>query len=127
QPDRVDPEFSEIGQSLTHAVEIADAVRVGILKGARVDLVEDAPLPPQPFMCCHLLRPGHAAGNQPSLPSPRNLRNEQRLPRINGALEAWRVLTTKNGRTTEMSNSKACDIWSSPGLGVELLDVSLHA
>ena len=46
QPDRVDAERDEIGQPLDDALEVADAVAVGILKRARIDLIEDAVPPP---------------------------------------------------------------------------------
>lgn len=46
QPDRIDPQRFHIRQPLQDAGEIADAVTVGVLKGARVDLIEDAVAPP---------------------------------------------------------------------------------
>src|SRR4051812_14782278 len=46
EPDRVDPERGDIVEPARDAGEIADAVAVAILKGARVDLVNDPAFPP---------------------------------------------------------------------------------
>ena len=45
-PDGVDAELLEVVEALGDAVEVADAVAVGVLEGARVDLVDDCVLPP---------------------------------------------------------------------------------
>jgi len=39
QPDRIDPQISEIVEPLDHPAQIADAVAVAIGKAARIDLV----------------------------------------------------------------------------------------
>ena len=46
-PERVDAERLEVAEAPGDAVEVAGAVAVGVLEGARVDLVEDAGLPPR--------------------------------------------------------------------------------
>ena len=46
QPDGVDAERHEMVEPRDDAVQVADAVAVGVLKGARIDLVDDAGLPP---------------------------------------------------------------------------------
>ena len=46
QPDRVDAERLQIGQPLDDAGDVADAVGIGILKRARIDLIENAVPPP---------------------------------------------------------------------------------
>jgi hypothetical protein len=46
EPDRVDGEFRKIGQAPANAFEIADAVAVRVVKRARVNLIDDAALPP---------------------------------------------------------------------------------
>jgi hypothetical protein len=53
-PDGIHSEFDEIGQSPNDTAQIANAVAVCILKRARVDLIDDACLPP----ACRL----HASG-----------------------------------------------------------------
>jgi hypothetical protein len=45
-PHRVDPEPGEVVEPAGDAVEVADAVAVGVLERARIDLVDDAALPP---------------------------------------------------------------------------------
>ncbi len=45
-PDGVDAEGFEVAEALGDAVEVANAVAVGVLKAARVDLVEDGMFPP---------------------------------------------------------------------------------
>ena len=46
EPDGVDAEPLEVVEALDDAGEVADAVAVGVLEGAGVDLVDDAALPP---------------------------------------------------------------------------------
>ena len=46
QPDRVDAERNEMIEPPAHAFEIADPVSVRVLERARIDLVDDAALPP---------------------------------------------------------------------------------
>ncbi len=46
-PDGVDAEGLQVVEALGDAVEIADAVAVGVLKAAWVDLVDDGVLPPR--------------------------------------------------------------------------------
>ena len=45
-PDRIDAEPDEIIEPRQDAGQIADAVAVRVLKGARIDLIDDAALPP---------------------------------------------------------------------------------
>ena len=45
-PDGVDAEGLEVVEARGDAVEVADAVAVGVLEAARVDLVDDGVLPP---------------------------------------------------------------------------------
>ena len=45
-PDGVDAELLEVVEARGDAVEVADAVAVGVLKAARIDLVDDGVLPP---------------------------------------------------------------------------------
>ncbi len=47
EPHRVDPEPDQVGEMGADAVEVADAVAVGVGEGARVDLVDDGPTPPR--------------------------------------------------------------------------------
>ena len=49
EPDGVDAEFLEVVEALGNAVQVADTVAVGVLKAARVNLVDDSVLPPVPF------------------------------------------------------------------------------
>jgi hypothetical protein len=53
QPYRIDAERGDIGQSLCDALEITNAVAVGILERARIDLVEDAVPPPGLIVVFH--------------------------------------------------------------------------
>ena len=53
QPDRVDAEPREVIEPLGDALEVADAVAVGVLKRARIDLIEDAVPPPSVFVLFH--------------------------------------------------------------------------
>ena len=46
-PDRVDAEARQIVEPPLDPLEVADAVAVRVLKGARVDLVDHARLPPE--------------------------------------------------------------------------------
>jgi hypothetical protein len=46
EPDRVDPELAERGESLGDAGEVADAVAVRVRERARVDLVDHGGAPP---------------------------------------------------------------------------------
>ena len=46
-PDRVDAKADKIVEPPLDPLEVADAVAVGVLKGARVDLVDHARLPPE--------------------------------------------------------------------------------
>ncbi len=50
EPDGVDAELLQIVEALGDAVQVADAVAVGILKAARIDLVDDGVLPPVAFV-----------------------------------------------------------------------------
>ena len=45
-PDGVDAEGGEVVEAGEDAGEVADAVAVRVLKGARIDLIDDAVLPP---------------------------------------------------------------------------------
>ena len=45
-PEGVDPEPNEVIEALDDAEKVADAVAVRVLKGPRVDLVDDRVLPP---------------------------------------------------------------------------------
>ena len=45
-PDGVDAELAEIVEPGLDASEVADAVAVTVLEGARINLVDDAALPP---------------------------------------------------------------------------------
>ena len=47
EPDAVDPEPLEVVESRDDAAQIADSVAVGVGERARIDLVEDAVLPPR--------------------------------------------------------------------------------
>jgi hypothetical protein len=46
QPDRINAKFGKIRQARDDAGEIADAITVPVLKRTRINLVEDARLPP---------------------------------------------------------------------------------
>jgi hypothetical protein len=46
QPHGVDPEPGEVGQAPPDALQIADAVAVGVLERARIDVVDRRVLPP---------------------------------------------------------------------------------
>ncbi len=46
QPDGVDPQPGQVVEPLAHALEVADAVAVGVGEGPGVDLVDDAGSPP---------------------------------------------------------------------------------
>ena len=46
EPDDVDAEVLEVIEAAGDAVEVADAVAVRVLEGARVDLVDDCFFPP---------------------------------------------------------------------------------
>ncbi len=46
KPDRIDAEGGDIGQPFRHALEVADPIAVGVLEGARIDLVDDGAAPP---------------------------------------------------------------------------------
>ena len=48
-PDSIHPKPLEIIQPVSFPSEVPDAVSVGVLEGARVDLIDDAPLPPEMF------------------------------------------------------------------------------
>ena len=47
QPDRIHTQRRDVGKPVGDALEVADTVAVAVLKGARVDLVDHAPLPPR--------------------------------------------------------------------------------
>ena len=49
EPDRVRPQLADVFEAAGDAPEIADAVAVGVLKAARIDLIDHAALPP--FFC----------------------------------------------------------------------------
>ena len=55
QPNRIDAERFQIRQARNDPVDIADAVAVGVLKRARIDLIENAVSPP---VHVALIRPG---------------------------------------------------------------------
>ena len=57
QPDRVDAERFHIRQPPQDAGEIADAVAIGVLKRARIDLIEDAVAPPILAALSHVGKP----------------------------------------------------------------------
>src|ERR1051325_12159045 len=46
-PDRINPQLGDIGKPLNDAAQISHAVPVAVLKRARIDLVDDAGLPPR--------------------------------------------------------------------------------
>ncbi len=52
-PDGFDAEGDEVVEAGEDAGEIADAVAVGVLKGTRVDLIDDAVLPPYTDVRAH--------------------------------------------------------------------------
>ena len=56
EPDAVDPKVLEIIEALDNAVQVADAVGVGVLEGTRVNLIDNAVFPPLLllFHCCLL-------------------------------------------------------------------------
>ena len=54
QPDRVDAERLQIGQPVDDPGDIADPVGIGILKRARIDLIENAVPPPEFVALIHL-------------------------------------------------------------------------
>ena len=47
QPDRVNAKRLQIGQPVDDPLDIANAVGIGILKRARIDLIENAVPPPE--------------------------------------------------------------------------------
>src|SRR5581483_2797526 len=68
KPERVNSETSQIGQSLDNSPEISDAVVIGILERAWIDLIEYSALPPAAIGHCHSSIP--RAGKGPSLNMP---------------------------------------------------------
>src|SRR5215470_2257399 len=65
-PDRIDAQLDQIIEAREDPVEITDAVPVRILKRARVDLIDDAPLPPGES-AWHSRAPTTAVRSQPSV------------------------------------------------------------
>ena len=51
QPDGVDAQRLEIVQALRHAFQVTDAIAVGVLKTARIDLVDHGVFPPTRRWC----------------------------------------------------------------------------
>jgi hypothetical protein len=47
EPDRADIQTFDIIQTLQNAWQVANAVAVAVLKGARIDLIDDGSLPPE--------------------------------------------------------------------------------
>ena len=62
QPKRINPEGQQIGQPIDDASDIANAIRVGVLKRPRVDLIENAALPARFGTIGHLGNIGENAG-----------------------------------------------------------------
>ena len=56
EPDRVDAERLQVIQPRGDAVQVADAVAVGILKAARINLIDDGALPPVVVRIARCLR-----------------------------------------------------------------------
>ena len=54
QPDGVHAKLRHIGQAAGDALQVADAVTVAVLEGARVDLVNDGAAPPVRIARCQL-------------------------------------------------------------------------
>jgi len=46
QPDRIDAETGQVIEPGSHSREVTDAVPVAVREAARIDLIEDGPLPP---------------------------------------------------------------------------------
>src|SRR5262249_16023305 len=65
-PDGVDPEPVEIIDAIEGAVQVADAVTIAVLKGARIDLIDDG-LPP-PWLLYHRWASSRAAAASGTLP-----------------------------------------------------------
>ena len=61
-PDRVDAEPDQMVEAAANAAQVADAVAVAVLERARIDLIDDARLPPHVIVPClrSSRRPGHA-------------------------------------------------------------------
>ncbi len=67
EPDGVDAEVLQVVEPLGDAVEVADAVTVGVLEAAGVDLVDDGVLPPGVAAAgcgCGLARFGRGRGGR---------------------------------------------------------------
>src|SRR5262249_4303846 len=47
QPNRIDAELDQIRQTLRDSSQVTNAVAVGVLKRPRIDLIDDAGLPPK--------------------------------------------------------------------------------
>ena len=62
-PDSVDAQTFKVVQTLGDAVEIADAIAVGVLKAAGIDLVEDSVLPPGAAVMMRRWRRARAAAS----------------------------------------------------------------
>ena len=50
-PDAIHPQVSQVVKVLDDAWQVTDAVPVGILKGTRIDLIDDPILPPKSVVC----------------------------------------------------------------------------
>ncbi len=48
-PDRIRAEPCNVGQTGRYPLQIADAIAIGILKGARIDLIDHRAAPPIPI------------------------------------------------------------------------------
>src|SRR5690242_6794313 len=57
-PDRIDAELAQIGDAADDPVQVADAIAVGILERARIDLIDRGGLPPGLSCRCHLVVAG---------------------------------------------------------------------
>src|SRR5579872_6388777 len=57
-PDRIDAELAQIGDAADDPVQVADAIAVGILERARIDLIDRGGLPPELSCRCHLVVAG---------------------------------------------------------------------
>src|SRR5262249_54254768 len=81
-PDGIDAEPGQIVRAFDDAGEVADAVGVAVLEGARVDLIDDRALPPRALAGCHV-RPRYT---RPA--SNRRIGTTQR-PQDRTAVRSW--------------------------------------
>src|SRR3546814_19942871 len=71
-PDRVNAERDEIAKPALDALQVANAVAIGIEERAGIDLIKCAPLPPQRVTSPTFLQQRHPAASSDLFPSTGN-------------------------------------------------------